>query len=306
MNELGAKFTSDPVGSFPFPKGKVIELSSALSANVAFRTVMSHNITSAPVWDSSLNEYVGFFDVQDAIDLAIHSESHGHYTVGELVKMEHLKNPLTAPWCPVDEMTSMREVIGLLCSVRRVPVIDSKTKKIVMVVSQSLIVAQLAEALAGMKETPSRFLCTPRGSGIALKTVVTVPEETSAKEAFQILYEKNLSALGVVDEEGALLACITAKDIRLLPVVDMEETKGDHVAEELLALSAMDFVVKARLAYEKRGKGRPAAVVVHIDTPFNQMISKLAKTSLHRLFLVDHEHKPCGVFSVGDVVRLLV
>jgi CBS-domain-containing membrane protein len=216
---------------------------------------------------------------------------------------------LAAPWVPITPSTSMSDVIFLLTKVRRVPVIDPVTQKVLKVISQSLVCNQMSEVLSTMSPVPPLFMQTPRECGVATKNVVTVSEETLAKEAFEILIKKNVSAVGVVDENGLLLTCITAKDIRLLPTVDSEgalASEMDATMEELLNLPAVDFVSKARLASEKRGKTRPAVVVIGMDTPVLHMISKLAKTNMHRLFLVDAQHKPCGVFSVADAVKLLV
>jgi len=46
---------------------------------------------------------------------------------------------------------------------------------------------------------------------------------------------------------------------------------------------------------------------VHDDTAVEVMVHKLAKTHTHRVFVVQSSalHKATGVFTVGDVVRLL-
>jgi CBS domain-containing protein len=229
------------------------------------------------------------------------------HEVGEMLSAQATTRAV-APWVPVPPSTPMSEVIMLLTKVRRVPVIDPATSRVMKVVSQSLICHQMHESLSHLSEVPPRFMQRPKDFGLGMKNVVTVAEDTRAREAFQILIEKNVSAVGVLDEEGALLTCITAKDIRLLPLVDQDdaESANDHTTEELLNLTAVEFVSKARLVSEKRGKARPAVVVVHVDTPVSQMIAKLSKTGMHRLFLVDADHKPVGVFSVADAVRLLL
>jgi len=229
------------------------------------------------------------------------------HEVGEMLSHQATKHPV-APWIPVSPSTPMTDVIALLTKVRRVPVVDPATQKVSKVISQSLVSNQIHEALSKLPEIPKRFLQTPREAGIGFKAVVTVTEETPAREAFQTLIEKNVSAVGVMDEEGGLLTCITAKDIRLLPLVDKDDAtaEDDHTIQELLDLPAVEFVSKARLVSEKKGKARPAVVVVNADTPVHQMIAKLAKTGMHRLFLVDADHKPVGVFSVADAVKLLI
>jgi len=314
-SSLGATFCTDAVGSFPFVKGSVIEINAKTKVNEAFRTLIQNNLLSAPVYDDDKHRYLGFFDVQDAIGYATHMEhlflgketERTTHEVGEMLSIQATTRAV-APWVPVPPSTPMSEVILLLTKVRRVPVIDPTTNRVIKVISQSLVCHQMHETLSHMTDIPARFLQRPKDFGLGMKNVVTVGEGTLAREAFQILIEKNVSAVGVLDEEGALLTCITAKDIRLLPLVDQGDTDSaeDHTTEELLNLTAVEFVSKARLVSEKRGKARPAVVVVHVDTPVNQMIAKLSKTGMHRLFLVDGDHKPVGVFSVADAVRLLV
>jgi hypothetical protein len=48
---LGTRFTTEPVGNFPFIKGSVIEISSKAKVNEAFRTLIQNNLLSAPVYD---------------------------------------------------------------------------------------------------------------------------------------------------------------------------------------------------------------------------------------------------------------
>lgn len=311
MLSLGSRFSTDPVSSFPCVKCEVIEIDSKTQVNDAFRTLIQNNLLSAPVYDQEAKQYLGFFEVQDAIGFATNmttlfngeSTDQTTHQVGAMLKAQENKRG-TAPWVPVSPDTSMSEVINLLSRVRRVPVIDSASNKVIKVISQSLVSNQVSEALRSMEgDIPKRFLQTPREFGIAMREVLTVPEDTTARDAFNMLIDNNVSAVGVLDEEGGLLTCITAKDIRLLPLVD---APGEESVEQLLSLQAVDFVSKARLVAEKRGKARPAVSVVNLDTPVHQMIAKLAKTNMHRLFLVDKEHKPCGVFSVSDVVNLLV
>jgi hypothetical protein len=50
-SSLGARFSTDPVSSFPFTKGSVIEINSKTKVNVAFRTLIQNNLLSAPVYD---------------------------------------------------------------------------------------------------------------------------------------------------------------------------------------------------------------------------------------------------------------
>ena len=75
--------------------------------------------------------------------------------------------------------------------------------------------------------------------------MLTLSEDVTAKEAFDCLVKHNHSAIGITseDEEGKIMACITAKDLRLVPAITEE---GEANVEQLMSLNVMDFVCKAR------------------------------------------------------------
>jgi CBS domain-containing protein len=51
---------------------------------------------------------------------------------------------------------------------------------------------------------------------------------------------------------------------------------------------------------------RPAVVSVAPTTHLIDVFRKLAKTGLHRLYVVDGSHKPVGVVSLKDLLRFVL
>jgi len=289
---------------FPSATDKVIEISASDSVQVGFRTLITNNILSVPVYDEQGKTYLGFFDISDAIRFStMDGVKVDSRPIGEMIRQlsnhEHF-----APWiaCALDDGIS--KILDILkTKAKRVPIIESG--KCVKIISQSAVAKYVSDWLntPAAQPLPIQFSQLAKDSGLALKSVVTLSEEALAKDAFALLIEKNLSAIGILDDENQLLTCVTAKDIRLVPQI---ESHGETTAAELLQLPVVDFVSKSRMVFEKMGKARPAIVVVHDDTPVHVIVHKLAKTHMHRVFIVNSETKtPSGVFTVGDVVRLL-
>jgi CBS domain-containing protein len=238
---------------FPFPAA-VIEIDSKALLNDGFKVLVAHNLLSAPVYDADKRAYLGFFDIMDACRVGTMTKllqgtadnSQIGQVLCQLSDREHF-----APWVPVALDTPMSEILDILKTrAKRVPVL--KDGRCVKIISQSLVAKLVHDWLVALPDSPPRFKQTASESGLALKAVITVPEHALAKDTFALLLDKNLSAIGVMDEDGCLLTCLTAKDVRLLPQLG----SGEMSADELLDMPVVDFVSRARLQYEKLGKAR--------------------------------------------------
>ena len=190
---------------------------------------------------------------------------------------------------------------------------------------------------------PAVFNKTPRNSGgFGLRPVLTVDAETQmAKDAFRLIIENGVSAVAVLDEDKKLLSSITTKDIRLfksmeeaaLQRLSAERSKREEGGEDggadadadaggdgerherirdkqstlaLMDLSCGDFVSTVEMTASNKGITMAPAVVVNQDTAIRKMISRLALTKKHRVFIVDDNRTPIGIVSVSDIAKLLV
>jgi len=142
---------------------------------------------------------------------------------------------------------------------------------------------------------------TPGMTGLGIKDVFTVKESDQAREAFQLMVDKRVSSICIVDEQGEILTAISTKDIRLLPRLE----SAGLVRNNLLDMNAREFVSLVRRVTEIDGKSRAACVTVELNTPLATVLGKLAATKMHRVYVTDVQHKPVGVISVSDVVVAL-
>jgi 5'-AMP-activated protein kinase, regulatory gamma subunit len=116
-------------GSFPFDR-HVLTLESTTTVDKAFEALATNHVSSAPVFDSAKNEYIGFFDVNDMVAYVVQMLHHGsnpsnplpesfrdlHHFLTTLThyvpqEVSHIAN-LSAnnPFCPVYEDTPFVQV----------------------------------------------------------------------------------------------------------------------------------------------------------------------------------------------------
>jgi len=304
---------SDVATTDNFPQEHpVYEFTSKTTINEALHGLAEHNYLSAPVWDEESKKYLGFVDVCDLLAVSVSLDSLVHLLpVGMLTSPKKSKantSPALAeifesgsspssPWCPVEEGTPMKVVLKLLATkARRVPVLSKTTGRVKQIISQSAVVALLHERLKS-DVLPD----TPMNSGVGIKEVLGVSENDKARDAFEMMVEKNISAVAVFDADGALLSCISTKDIRVLPRIESAGLDGVNP----LDLTAREFVSMVRLATEKDGKTHAACVAVPVDSSLSVVLGKMAVTKVHRVFIVHQDHRAVGVISASDIIFIL-
>jgi len=300
----------------PF-SGKVLEFDSSVTLGKALHSLADFKVLSAPVWDAKEKKYLGFVDVFDLMTLAVGVDVLMHILPESMLKkprMEELmfQREMTLgemmsgqpesvfnPWCPVEEGAKFRDVVMLLASkARRIPVISKSTGKVIQIISQSQVCQLLYERVkAGGVLTDT----TPGTTGLGIKNVFCVKDTDQARDAFQMMVDKRVSSVCVLDEAGEILTAISTKDIRLLP--RLEAAGVEH--NNLFDMNVREFVALVRRSTEIDGKSRAACVTVEVDTPLQVVLGKLAATKMHRVYVINGQRKPVGVVSVSDVVIAL-
>jgi len=193
------------------------------------------------------------------------------------------------PFRPVKPTSTLYDVAILLHETHchRVPVVHEG--KCVGIMSQSALIKFLSENRDSIAEDVTQTL---EDIKIGIKFVVTVPEESTAHEAFSIIEKSNLSGIGVVDEDGKLVGNTSARDIKYF-VLD----KGQLSLDEPI----MDYLASVRQS-QLVEKDRVPVSTVRISATIGRVIGLMGKTQYHRLFIVDSEGKPIGVLSVSDIL----
>lgn len=112
--------------------------------------------------------------------------------------------------------------------------------------------------------------------------VVTCKPGTSVVEASRIMYEADISGLVVVDLLERIVGVFSVRDFRKL-IVDLH---GD-----LSKVKVRDVMSST-------------PVTVRKDNYVFEAIFKMAKHNIHRLVVVDHQDKLCGILTDTDLLSL--
>lgn len=188
--------------------------------------------------------------------------------------------------------------------------------KITQIISQSDFIAFLATRISELGPLSSESILS---LNLANQAVECVEPQTSAIRAMQMMKDKGVSSLGVVNHEGKLIGNFSASDFRSL--------QSEHFGSlalplaEFLALShRTEFVWHSehptsdaahKFATDPIRRGRPhvageevgqALILVAPSETFGSLIVKFATNRVHRVYIVDEDEKPVGIVTLTDVL----
>lgn len=274
---------------------KVIIFDTQFFVRKTFPTLISHGIRSAPLWDSSKKLLVGMITVTDFIRILLHLDKE-NITVEELERhtlhdwrkmLRHTRKPL----CSVGPDQSLHDAINLLNKnrVHRLLMIDALNGDVLYILSHKRILRFL---FVYLNEFPELTFFHKTISELKIGTyddIVSVTDDTSIRTAFQLLLEKDVSALPVLDENGTLIDVYAKYEVLNL------------VSEKLysnLSLTIGEVRNKKKDWEEKLQKCRSSITLY-------EALEVIVRTESHRLLLVNKEDKLVGIVSLSDILVYL-
>lgn len=135
------------------------------------------------------------------------------------------------------------------------------------------------------------------------KEAVLISEDSSFREAIELMVKKQTNSLLVVDEEGKLIGEVNVSD--LLDAVIPLDVDGDHI----------DAILGTEAAFEKAAKEAEDKAVSEFmqvdiqsvfvdDTLLTIAATAIAHQTAH-IPIVDHENRPLGVISRRALKHIL-
>eukprot|EP00899_Mesostigma_viride_P000145 jgi/Mesvir1/10130/Mv06763-RA.1 len=304
------------------PAQEVVTVDQQTRLQEALDIMLEKHLTSIPVTLGKPGSYAGFLDTLDvvAVFTGIHLKKlnrsvsflrdHKHVSHS---KIQHLtwetevKDAVNLssldPFIAFHGNTSMRAVAEkLVQGVHRVAVLGPG-EKIVRIVTQSDMVRVL-NTLPVFIEHP-KTKRTLEEIGLAGKgaelNIETVTPDTPAIEAFTKMMRSKQTAIPLVDEDGLMVATLSASDIRL-----MAKRKN----YELLDGTALEFVSYTRQHAEmgtagKGGKTFPAAIACSPTSTLLDCAHRFAATGVHQLYVLGPGHILLGCVTLTDLLAAL-
>jgi len=279
------------------------------------QTMTERGILSVPVWNTSTSKYVGFVDMLDLVTVlvvlsgckqlldALCSKEVDWVKYIEQEKkvfaeanIEDLIDASTRnPWCPVYQDLSLRSLMDMFApelNLHRVPVTDDQGN-VVGIVSQSKVVEFLSNNLHKFPDKANQavkdlHICPPKHE------VLSINIKELALEAYKTMVDKRVSGLAVVRDDGTLVASISVSDLK-------GSLKQNIFSDLYLPIGL--YLDKCIPSFERRNSKTPICCLL-TDT-IKDVVAKLSKYHVHRLFVVDANNKPVDVFSLCDVISFL-
>lgn len=274
---------------------KVIIFDTQFLVRKTFPTLISHGIRSAPLWDANKKQLVGMITVTDFIRILLHLEKE-KLPVDELERhsLHNWKNilrPTRKPLCSVGPDQSLHEAINMLNKnrVHRLLLIDPFNGDVLYILSHKRILRFL---FVYLNEFPELTFFHKTLTELKIGTfdeIVSVTDNTSIKAAFQLLLDKDISALPVLDDEGKLIDVYAKCEVLNL------------VSEKLysdLSLTIGEVRNKKKDWEEKLQKCRSSISLY-------EALEVIVRTESHRLLLVNKDNRLIGIVSLSDILVYL-
>jgi CBS-domain-containing membrane protein len=125
--------------------------------------------------------------------------------------------------------------------------------------------------------------------------VMTIPEDTSLREAARLLRQSDISGAPVVSADGRCLGVLSSRDF-----VTWAEAGGETT--RFIAPWGEMVDVEGSPDDEIRHYMTAQPVTVGLTTPIGELAQMMIDAHIHRVLVVMQENRPCGVVSSTDIL----
>eukprot|EP01127_Copromyxa_protea_P007097 TRINITY_DN17018_c0_g1_i1.p1 TRINITY_DN17018_c0_g1~~TRINITY_DN17018_c0_g1_i1.p1 ORF type:complete len:741 (+),score=107.61 TRINITY_DN17018_c0_g1_i1:34-2256(+) len=126
---------------------------------------------------------------------------------------------------------------------------------------------------------------------IGNKNCSVVKNTSTVREAFQLMCDKLIGGIGVVNDDGVLIGGMSIRAISCFTEGNLQQNLSTPIGE---------FLAKKVI------EGCDTDVLCVRDTdPLTEVIKKLARCKVYRVFIIDDSGKPTGIVSLTDVLRYI-
>jgi CBS domain-containing protein len=199
-------------------------------------------------------------------------------------------------WVWISQEEPLKCLIQLLSKHHRVAIVNDKYD-VIQILTQSKLVEFLYKNRRFFPEAMHQRVDNLQ------KPVECINQKEFVMEAFKRIWDKEVSGLAVVNDDGVLTGNISASDLLKTHVEPIGEMIHDlyRPVKDFLGIreSLKDKIMMAEIP-----ECKPIAVSPN-DT-LQSSIEKCLQNKIHRVFIEDDKMKPVGVISLGDIIHQFV
>jgi len=281
-----------------FGSRSMITVNKNTTVHETLKILYDTGILSVPVTDQNIHSYpkhiAGFVDLLDILAYLIHiceaysvtystppalASAFMNKPVGDLIdysSRDRFKTVLEE-----DDILTVMEVLGR--GSHRVGVVNVLSD-IQNLISQSDIVKLIAANLYLLGVDANKQI---QDLGFGGRRLVVLNASETALNSFKLMSQAKVSAAPIVNEQGALVGTLSVSDLKGLVAESFENLVGTTLAFS-----------------EKHHYVQHAPLVCSPKDTFAQVVTNVAQSRKHRVWVVDNDYKPLGVLSHTDICRV--
>lgn len=275
----------------------MITIGKKESIKEVFHKLVDNGILSLPVYDNHKGLYTKFVDVLDVLVYTVNVLSaditkSGYETICSHPEFNASCEKLADashrnPFYSIDSEANLKDAVDLMAKKKLYRLaVTHKTGDLAEILTQSRVVRWIS----GMVDVFPFAHKTIEDFNLGNKGVISVATTQDAIQGFCKILENNITGVAVVNEDGKLVANLSASDLRRLGY-------GTYLFAHLF------LPVQAFLTLGDNEIRKP--VVIKQSTTIKEVFQTFNWSKVHRLYVVDEHHRPVGVVSVTDMIRLL-
>ncbi|TKW03947.1 hypothetical protein SEVIR_7G076700v4 [Setaria viridis] len=212
-----------------------------------------------------------------------------------------------APFLALQMSDTFLTMLLLLSKYRMksLPVVEVGGDKIENIITQSSVMHMLAECVGlpwfeswGTKKLSELGLPIMKPSKL-----VKVNEDQPVLKAFQLMREKGVGGLPVMDTSGAkAIGNISIRDVQYL-------LTAPKIYKEHRTITTKDFLTAVRHHLQEQHEASPLlhdVITCKKDDTIKDIILKLDSQKIHRIYVVDDKGNTEGVITLRDIISKLV
>ncbi|KAG8432255.1 hypothetical protein GDO86_016771 [Hymenochirus boettgeri] len=277
---------------------KLVVFDTTLQIKKAFIALVANGVRAAALWDSKKNCFVGMLTITDFINIL-----HRYYKA-PMVQIYELEEHKIETWREVYLQSSFKPLIYISPGdslfhavysliknkIHRLPVMDPVSGNILHILTHKRLLKFLR--LFGDTLPRPHFLHrTIKELGIGtFRNIAVVQDTSSVYNALEIFVDRRVSALPVVNDYGQVVGLYSRFDVI-------------HLAAQKL-YNNLDISVGAALRL--RSVCIEGVLMCFPHESLELIIDRIVREQVHRLVLVDEEHRPLGIVSLSDILQALV
>jgi CBS domain-containing protein len=148
---------------------------------------------------------------------------------------------------------------------------------------------------ATTKRAATRSLLALTAADLMKSPVVTIPQDTSLREAARLLHRSGVSGAPVVDPEGHCIGMLSSSDF-----VTRAGDEGDGIS--FLAPWGEMIDIEESPDDELRHYMTVQPVTVAGTIPLGELAQKMVDDHIHRVLVAGEHGRPCGIVTSTDVM----